>query len=200
MISAFIFDLETDGLPLKRNQRYTNVSNFPEILQISWCFAHIEDKKFISEEYYDNYLLYLGDKESFYSPGITRELLGIKGKPHADIIADICAILNKSTHIISHNIDFDVNILFAFLHKNGAMKPEYLYLKQFCTMKIGTDIVKIIGRYKGSFKYPTLNELYFYYMKENICADKAHNSKYDTECLVTIFKNMLSDSSCSQFI
>ena len=196
MKTFLIFDLETDGLPKARNKRYTDVDNFPEILQISWCFCSANEsnsiKELQDESYYDNYLQYLGKKEVFYSPHITMDLLRDQGKSHGEIISDIIAVLSKTDYIISHNIEFDINVLFAFLHKNGAMCESFLNIKTFCTMKAGTEICALPNKWSShKYKFPTLKELYFHYTKKEMDEDKAHNSKYDTECLVDICRIMI---------
>jgi hypothetical protein len=194
MTTFLIFDLETDGLPKARNKSYTETSNFPEILQISWCFCAADQSRheLINETYYDKYLGYKGEKAVFYSPHITMKLLTDEGRPHEEIIEDITNIFAQTDYIISHNIEFDLNILFAFLHKNGAMRPEYLNIKSFCTMKHGTNICAIPNKWNhGKFKYPTLKELYRHYTKTEMDEELAHNSKYDTECLVDICRVMI---------
>lgn len=194
MTTFLIFDLETDGLPKARNKNYTEVDNFPEILQISWCYcnSNLSDRSLINEDYYDKYLEYHGSKKIFYSPHITSELLSTKGRPHNEVINDIKTILEKTDWIISHNIDFDINVLFAFLHKNDAMKASYLDINTFCTMKKGTNICAIPNKWsKHHFKFPTLKELYTHYLKKDMDSELAHNSKYDTECLVDICRIMI---------
>jgi DNA polymerase-3 subunit alpha len=194
MKTFLIFDLETDGLPKARNRSYTDINNFPEILQVSWCFcmADEENRVLINEEYYDKYLKYMGTKDVFYSPHITTKLLEEEGHDHKEVIEDIIEILSRTDYIISHNIEFDLTILFSFLHKNKAMSKEFLGIKTFCTMQRGTDICAIPNKWnRDRYKYPTLKELYQYYTNKEMDEARAHNSQYDTECLTDICRIMI---------
>ena len=78
----------------------------------------------------------------------------------------------KSSHIISHNIDFDINVIKNELHRNNKedIIKEIERKKLICSMK---EMKKITNMYKC----PSLAELYKFATKNNIT--NQHNSKDD---------------------
>ena len=175
-MNILYLDIETDGLPLQKYSSSPN--NYPNILQISYS---------LNRNKIDNYYLKYknaGNMKEFYSKHITLELLEKEGLEYKDFIKIIIPILNKTNYIISHNIEFDVNTLFSFLHKNKAFKKIFLDIKTICTMNLGRYITKII--LFNEYKYPSLEELYKCILNKEMNENKKHNSIYDTECLLEI--------------
>lgn len=83
-------------------------------------------------------------------------------------------------HFVAHNIEFDSK----FLKKKLP--------KQFCTMKSNTDIIKLPSQHKGVlYKWPKLEEAtHFYKILSN--NNNFHDSMYDVEMTIEVFKAMLN--------
>jgi DNA polymerase III alpha subunit (gram-positive type) len=171
-------DIETDGLPLNYANNWKIYTNYPEIIQISW--------KYENEEIEDYYVQYSGTKTEFFSKHITLDLLKAEGISTADLITKLTAILDKTRVIIAHNIEFDYNVLFAFLYKNKVNMVPYskFKIKTFCSMEHGKYITNF-----PRLKYPKLGELYKKVCNKDFDLTRAHNSKYDIECLIEIMDN-----------
>ncbi len=89
---------------------------------------------------------------------------------------------------VSHNIDFDKEFMILNRVKNSK------YKRYFCTMKSNIYELKLEFEYDvpsdyGSYKYPSLSETARYYQIE-INPLKLHDSIYDSELVLEIFKKM----------
>uniref|UniRef100_A0A6C0H8S5 Exonuclease domain-containing protein n=1 Tax=viral metagenome TaxID=1070528 RepID=A0A6C0H8S5_9ZZZZ len=78
-------------------------------------------------------------------------------------------IINKCSHIISHNVDFDINVIKNELYRinKNDIIDEINKKKLICTMK----------NIMNCYKYTSLKELYKYATKKYITNE--HNSKHD---------------------
>ena len=191
--NVLIFDLETDGLPKIFGKHWRSPNNYPDILQVSWYTATYIDNICQTDtiSYGDYYVKYFGPSTTFFSKHITLQLLEKEGQSIEFITKLLTSLLDKSDIIISHNIDFDVNVLFAFLHKHNAMLTSYTTINTLCTMKYGINICKLEFRGSSKYKYPSLIELYTKCTDKIPDASKLHNSEYDTQCLVEIVSVLL---------
>lgn len=87
----------------------------------------------------------------------------------------------EAKHFVAHNIEFDRK----FLNRDLP--------KQFCTMKSNTDIIKLPPQRIGTkYKWPKLEEATQFYQ---ISTDKNmfHDSMYDVEMTIEVFKAMLEN-------
>lgn len=169
-----IFDIETDGLPQNNKGTYLNVKNWPRIIQISWMVL---------------------DKEGFIVKRETATAIGNAKDPieFANInlanaqkisqeirvvLEQISEDLQEVSHIICHNLDFDLNTLRAEFLRNGIhdFSKDKICI---CTMKSTIELCAINNTY--GYKYPSLIELYYHLFNREII--ESHNS--ETDCLAT---------------
>lgn len=188
---ALIIDIETTGLPNRNglkfgeNPSYLDNTKYDScrIVQISYMLC---DNKLEKIQLNDNII-----KVNFNIPnsnfhGISNEIsinLGIEFNLFCD---DLKKIINKCSHIISHNVDFDINVIKNELYRinKNDIIDEINKKKLICTMKEMKNIM-------NSYKNPSLKELYKYATKKDITNE--HNSKHDVinlhEALILLYQN-----------
>jgi len=190
-----IVDVETNGLPTKRNAHYSEIDVWPRIVQISWGIYDIKGNELKFEDHIINPKgAFVISDQSIAIHGITNKIAKEKGKSIKKILklfrSDIIENDNLVA-IISHNINFDLNVIKCeFSRINRRLKTKGKEI--ICTMLATTSFCKISRNKNGtSFKYPKLAELY------NILFDcqmeKAHDSKYDVINLARCFFHLLNN-------
>ena len=195
---ALIIDIETTGLPNRTglkfdvNPLYSNNTKYDScrIVQISYILC---DNKLEKIELSDDII-----KVNFNIPnsnihGINNEIsinLGIEFNLFCDKFKKI---INKCSHIISHNVDFDINVIKNELYRinKNDIIDEINKKKLICTMKEMKNIMKIKNITNRYYKNPSLKELYKYATKKDITNE--HNSKHDVinlhEALILLYQN-----------
>ena len=101
--------------------------------------------------------------------------------------------LKEVTHIIAHNIAFDINVIKSELYRRDKhyIIEEINKKTVLCTMKHCKDIVKIINQY-NRYKNPSLKEIYKFAFDKEL--ENAHNSKYDVINMHAVIKKMYDDN------
>ena len=198
---AMFIDTETSGLPDTHNLRWgvypdywkLNKYENARIVQFSML---ITDAQFKYEDIKD----YIIKREGFEITngefhGITNEISDNLGVDFNIIAADIFyELLKNVTHIIAHNVAFDVGVIKSELHRR---KLQYIIDELdkktlLCTMKHMKPILKIINPY-GNYKNPSLNEIYKYNFKTDV--ENAHNSLYDVKNLHKVVEHMYKNNT-----
>lgn len=195
---SLIIDTETTGLPDSKNMRWGEYPNYKltekydgaRIVQLSFIQT---DKKYNSIDLQD----YVIKREGFNITNcefhsITDEISD-NGVDFDFAIETFYQALKKVTHIIAHNIEFDINVIRSELFRRGKKEiiKELDKKVLMCTMKHCKNIVKIVNSY-GKYKFPSLKELYKFSFDCDI--ENAHNSKYDVINLHAIIKKMNDDN------
>lgn len=192
---ALIIDTETNGLPDMSGLRwgeyptYTDLTKYDtsRIVQFTFmlCDENFRDKEL--QDYVikrDNFSI-----ENVQFHGITDEISDRDGMSFTDVANVFAKYLQNVTHIIAHNIGFDINVIKAELYRYNLhdIIAELDKKTLLCTMKHTKPILQIMNKY-GRFKNPSLNELYKFNFGEDL--QNAHNSKYDVINLHKILKHM----------
>jgi len=198
---AMFIDTETSGLPDTHNLRWgvypdywkLNKYENARIVQFSML---ITDTQFKYEDVKD----YIIKREGFDITngefhGITNELSDNIGVDFNVIAIDIFyELLKNVTHIVAHNVAFDVGVIKSELHRR---KLQYIIDELdkktlLCTMKHMKPILKIINPY-GNYKNPSLNEIYKFNFKTDV--ENAHNSLYDIKNLHKVVEHMYKNNT-----
>jgi DNA polymerase-3 subunit alpha len=176
---SIIIDIETTGLPIRglEADEY-NIDSFDtsRIVQISFMICDdtlctIDQQTFIVKPN-DFYI-----RKSEYHK-ITNEI-GIKNGYNIDIILKILSnYLKHVSHIIAHNIEFDIQIIRSecYRYKLHDILNEIDIKYKKCTMEKTKNIVKSKNR-GNRIKKPNLGELYSYATGQPIL--EQHDAKYD---------------------
>ena len=192
-----LLDVETTGLPNRNGLSFGTVPPYDDLERYSEArivqfTAMLCDHNLDTIELVDHIVKCDGFSITNADiHGITEEISQEQGKPFADIAEIFQDLLPKCTHIIAHNIDFDIPVIKSELHRLSLSDIlEALDSKQFfCTMKHTKQLVNIKTKY--GLKYPSLSELYEYVFKAQM--ENAHNSMYDVINLHKIVKKLNDD-------
>ena len=198
---AMFIDTETSGLPDTHNLRWgvypdywkLNKYDNARIVQISML---ITDNQFKYEDIKD----YIIKREEFEITndkfhGITNEISDNIGVDFNVVAIDIFyELLKNVTHIVAHNVAFDVGVIKSELHRR---KLQYIIDELdkktlLCTMKHMKPILKIINPY-GNYKNPSHNEIYKFNFKTDV--ENAHNSLYDVKNLHKVVEHMYKNNT-----
>jgi len=198
---AMFIDTETSGLPDTHNLRWgvypdywkLNKYENARIVQFSML---ITDTQFKYEDVKD----YIIKREGFEITnggfhGITNEISDNIGVDFNVVAIDIFyELLKNITHIVAHNVAFDVGVIKSELHRRnlGYIIEELDKKTLLCTMKHMKPILKIINPY-GNYKNPSLNEIYKFNFKTNV--ENAHNSLYDVYNLHKVVEHMYKNNT-----
>jgi DNA polymerase-3 subunit alpha len=180
-----IYDTETTGLPRDWNAPLTDSDNWPRLVQLAWQL-HDGQGKLISR---GNRIV---RPDGFTIPfnatkvhGITTERAEAEGLALADVIDEFDRDLARATHVMGHNIEFDINIVGAELHR--LQRPlEPLTEKPLIDSKDeATNYCAIPGGRGGQFKWPSLTELHAKLFGEPFA--EAHDAAYDVDATAKCF-------------
>lgn len=164
-IKLFI-DTETTGLPLNDNLPYTDLKNWPYLVQVALI---IED---------DNYGI-LAKRNIILKPdgytipesatkihGISNERAVKNGEDRDKVISFLDLALYKSDIIIGHNVSFDLNVIKSEIIRIKGIENALFEKKKHIvidTMKMSRNICKTpnLSFHTRLNKYPKLDELYY---------------------------------------
>lgn len=149
---VLLFDLETIGLPTSRgfNRFYPYTENrhydSARIVQLAYCTFTLGDSEESDLELFNFYRApdkFQVSPESFRIHGLSQPFLEERGI-HFDAIMDsgFTEALVNCDWIISHNIEFDFNILCNELHRAGRKIPAEWRQKLACTCRM-TDFTRL---------------------------------------------------------
>lgn len=183
----YIFiDTETTWLPKDYKASYTDFKNWPRIVQFTWLI-YDETANLLKEK---DYII---KPKWFKIPLSSTAICWISHEFARKNWVELDFVLNEfskditlANKIIAHNISFDEAIISVeFLRK--WLNIPFEWINKYCTMKAWVDICKIT-KWRNSYKYPTLCELYYHLFKEDLIW--AHNSLVDTKACAKCFFEM----------
>lgn len=173
-MKILFFDTETTGLPKSPNASYTDIDNWPRLVQLAWLVY--EDGKLISQK--DIIVKPIGfsiPNSATSVHGITNELANEQGIKLEEALKQFSLISKSVDAIVGHNIDFDINIIMCEFHRLG-LKSNLFSLPKIDTMMESIDFCAIPNRYSG-YRYPKLLELYSKLFHSTF--EDAHNAYSD---------------------
>ena len=176
----FVYDTETSGLPTKEKGKpydHENSEHFDSarLVSISWLLLNETNNVVERKTYFikpDNFEV---SQESINIHGLSVSFLIENGVEIHEMFSHLNGILEKYniTHLIAHNIKFDINILKSELYRYGY----YITLNKikeiplYCTMMEAQKKMRV-------GKWPKLSEAYLHFYNEDIT--NAHNAEFDT--------------------
>jgi DNA polymerase-3 subunit epsilon len=184
MQKYIVFDVETTGLPKDYKASPTLFELWPHIVQFSWLVVNknITERSYIIKP--DNYII---PEESSNIHNITTTYAIQNGHSLKDVLQIFKNDCNSVDFIVAHNATFDISVILAACYR---LKENVIFLKNkkvICTMKSSTNICKLSGKY--GYKYPKLEELYFFLFKEkpNVVL---HNSLEDSKVTLKCYNEL----------
>lgn len=180
------FDVETTGLPLNYHAPYSQIENWPRIVQLSWLTAD-PNGTILKES--DNIIK--GDfkipRDASCIHGITDAVAQEKGVALRPVLIKFLEDIQGSDCIVCHNVGFDLAVLQSELLRAG-MDPK-IGKKTFCTMKNSTHYCQLPGNH--GYKWPRLEELYRICFGGSI--KNAHNAMADVKATHKIFYHLVAE-------
>ena len=184
-----IFDTETTGLPKNWKAPITDTDNWPRCVQIAWQL-HDEMGELIEDQ---NYLIKPDNFEIPYESqkihGISTELALEDGKSLDEVLEKFNQSLEKSSFVIGHNVNFDINVIGCEFYrkqlKNGLISKKLL---DTCTEDTAL-LCELPGGRGGKYKLPTLIELYEFLFE--VSFKEAHNATADVEATARCFLELI---------
>lgn len=181
MKKYLIVDTETSSLPFRYDVSFTDLSNWPRIIQLSWelCWENGETIKKICELVQpDGWTFPTG--KFWIDNGFNEADSFLLGVPMKDLLIDLAIAMNQADVLIAHNIDFDKPIIEAEMLRyrvfpkeirrtetrediKKLFRPEDVKLKKDCTKFLSTPIVKLPG-FRGNYAWPKLEVAYEFMM------------------------------------
>lgn len=180
------FDTETSGLPNKHKAHYSEIDNWPRIVQLAWLIADDEGTVLSDADYIVKVDFQIPEEASRIH-GITNTIAAKKGVPIKDVLMAFLTDLEKIDQLVCHNVGFDLPVLQSELLRND-LRHE-IDIPNFCTMQNSTHYCQLPGN--CGYKWPRLDELY------RICFGKkfedAHNAKADVRATYEIFYHLMKE-------
>lgn len=189
--NKIILDVETNGIftynKYKDKHKHNKHKQQPisnKIVQLSYMILDINNNII------DTINLYLndGDNSIDYYKKIDVDFIKKYGIYPQYVLYKLSDDLSKCSHIIGHNIDFDIKCIITHFNK---YKIKYTIPEnRYCTMKESKDLVRCINKL-GYIKYPKLSELCNYLKIEidnNNCHDSLYDIKLTYECYLKLYQ------------
>lgn len=167
-------DTETTGLPKRRNAPFSDVGNWPRLVQIAWVLVDSAGREISAVEYVIRPVGFSIPNEAARIHGITTEIARAEGTPITRALSEFDEAVSIAEIIIAHNINYDRPVLEAE-HVRHNLQCEIGSRQLICTMEASTDYCAIQGHY--GYKWPTLNELHEKLFGESM--KKAHTALVD---------------------
>lgn len=200
-MKILFFDTETTGLPLDFDEPYTNVKNWPRLVQLSWIIEDTETNEVTEHDFIIKPVGFIIPFAATKIHHITHGWAERNGKPIKEVLLKFDLDLLQADLLVGHNIEFDLNIVAAEFYrlkkdKECDLAPRTINQKinkllskpTFCTMETGTYYTKI-ENYNGEYKWPKLIELYRHLFGHDFKG--AHNSLDDIRATRECFWEML---------
>lgn len=196
MSKILFIDTETNGLPRDFKAPYTDTHNWPRIVQVAWLLAD-EDGNTISEKSYiikpDGWIV---GGETAAIHGITTGRATLEGVPIRGVIDALEVDLIGVKFVVCHNTSFDRPVIAAeYCRVAQAIQSEawthsvmYPTMKHFCTMDMSTDIMKLPSKKTGAYKWPKLDELYYFLFGQDVPGrERYHDAMVDVKATAKCF-------------
>lgn len=180
----FVFDIESSGLPNKRNAAHTDLEAYDTSRIVSICWLLSQGDKITEQSYFvvkpEGFTI---SEDSFKIHGISQEQAESTGVPIAQVFKELKDSLEHTHSIISYNIDFDVNVLKSELYR--AQQHEIIDIidakHHICCMKKAKEFLR-------TERWPKLSHTYESIFNEPL--KNAHNAMADTMACFKVYNHM----------
>jgi DNA polymerase-3 subunit alpha len=186
-----IFDTETTGLPHNKTAPITDLNNWPRLVQLAWQL-HDAGGKLLSRH---NYLV---KPNGFDIPFKAEQIHGISTKRALEEGLDLATVLNhflsdltKTSLLVGHNIEFDINIIGAEFIRSAGNPDQLVSLSKVDTAEASTDFCKLPGGPGGRLKAPKLVELHQKLFGKDF--GDAHDAAYDVAATARCFFGLIKE-------
>jgi len=186
------FDTETTGKPLSWRAPMKELNNWPRVIQLAWQATDVTGET-IGE---GNYLIkpdgWVIPVEPFWvDHGFNTLKSNEEGVPIGEVLPKFMDHLHLCDYLVSHNMEFDYNVLGAELLRAGVSANKRL--ARICTKEESTSHCKIPfegrtaygSRRDQQWKWPKLDELHNKLFGQSFA--NAHDAMGDVTALRNCF-------------
>jgi DNA polymerase-3 subunit alpha len=192
-----VFDTETTGLPHNKTAPITDLENWPRLVQLAWQL-HGPKGNLLSQQ---NYLV---KPDGFDIPFKAEQVHGISTKRALEEGQDLNVVLDlllkdlsRTSLVVGHNIEFDINIIGAEFIRQKFDPEVLLKLNKLDTGISATDFCQLSGGLGGKLKMPTLLELHKKLFSKDF--GDAHDASYDVAATARCFFGLLKQNVAKPF-
>lgn len=185
-MKILFFDTETNGLPRDYKASYTDVDNWPRVIQLAWLLTD-ENGNVIRQQanlvFPDGWVV---PKEKFWlDNGHSTERCADEGFPMRDLLEDFMAAKLEADVLVAHNLNFDHRIMWAEFIRHGMTPRSGMH--KICTMQTTANLCKLPGKF--GYKWPKLEELH--HTLFGVGFDNAHDALADIVATKDCFFKLL---------
>ena len=184
-----IFDTETTGLPKRWDAPFSDLNNWPRVVQLAWQLHDYDGSLVSNKTYVIKPVDFDIPFESEKVHGISTLLATQMGEKIQTVFSEFLDDLSSASYIVGHNLKFDINVVSSELYRLD-IENQLLNKKVLDTCTENTaNVCKLSGGKSGKFKFPTLVELY-----ENLFNNQfenAHNASADVEANAMVFFELI---------
>lgn len=201
------FDTETTGIAPRCQPNFSNIDDWPYIVQIGFILYDIETKRILIKHDFivdvNHYNIQIPESATKVH-GITNNQCKEHGLPIHNVLNCFLYCLHKCDMLVAHNLEFDWNMINAeilrqLLQDNTKLEKSLIKktpnVIKYCTMKNTIDLCKIesINKSTGEkyFKYPKQDELHQFLFGE--VPTNLHNAFNDVLVCIRCFYKLWYD-------
>ena len=183
-MTKLFLDTETTGLPKRRNASYSDVDNWPRLVQLAWVTIDESGRELSAVEHIVKPDGFSIPSEASKIHGITTDMAKRSGTGLLEVLVEFASAVERSSTVVAHNVDYDRPVLEAEFIRSGLQ----CFLgdkKLMCTKESSTEYCALPGPY--GYKWPTLDELH--HKLFNTPMGAAHNALVDVRaCMKCYFE------------
>lgn len=192
-----IFDTETTGVPHNKTAPITDLNNWPRLVQLAWQL-HDANGKLIARQ---NFIV---KPDGFDIPYKAEQIHGISTKRALEEGHDLNTVLDafvgdlgKTSLLVGHNIEFDINIIGAEFIRKQRETESFLQLEKVDTGIASTEFCQLAGGIGGKLKMPRLIELHEKLFGKGF--GDAHDASYDVAATARCYFGLLKQKVLKPF-
>ncbi|HEY9046973.1 MAG TPA: DNA polymerase III subunit alpha [Ohtaekwangia sp.] len=192
-----IFDTETTGIPHNKTAPITDLDNWPRLVQIAWQL-HDSKGKLLSNH---NYIV---KPEGFDIPYKAEQIHGIstkralaEGQDLFTVLGTFIQDLSKTSVLVGHNIEFDINIIGAEFIRKSLAPEQFTNLDKVDTGIASTEFCQLSGGIGGRLKMPRLIELHTKLFGKDF--GDAHDAAYDVAATARCYFGLIKQKVVKPF-
>jgi DNA polymerase III subunit alpha len=192
-----IFDTETTGVPHNKTAPITDLDNWPRLVQLAWQL-HDAKGKLMS---HNNYIV---KPDGFDIPYKAEQIHGVstkrameEGHSLIDVLGHFIKDLTRTSQLVGHNIEFDINIIGAEFIRKDLAPEQFLNLGRVDTGLSSTEFCALTGGIGGRLKMPRLNELHEKLFNKGF--GDAHDAAYDVAATARCFFGLVKNQVVKPF-
>ena len=161
-MNCLFFDVETNGLPKEYSSDFSDIDNWPRVVQLAWGCSDSKKQPWDIKSYIIKPVDFDIPKETSDIHGITYEHAMEHGVEFKSVFKEFENDLRWCDCIVAHNLDFDLPTVNAEILRNNVT-TSLLSKKRMCTMKT-ESIIKFCNLIRwgvyDELKWPKLVELH----------------------------------------